>query len=264
MALEGKFNTPIGAVQKKTAVLLGGCAVVLAVIVYYRQKQLGGSGDVSTEDAPINPATGYPYGSPEDAAALAQQSSYVSPVASGGGGSSIPPSNVGFTSNGEWTQAAITYMTNNNLIEDPSQLSAALGKYVTGAYADDTQAGLIQQAIAAVGYPPLNGINGYPPSINKTPPTTSTPTPSNATKIVGMHVTGSDKSSVTVGWGFDGQKPDYIQIIRNGVPIGQVYGTYTVYKYTGLKSKTKYNFQVVGFKNQTPGTPSAIVQGTTK
>jgi len=266
MALEGTIKTPIGNVQKKTAVLLGGCVVVLGVIVYYRQKQLGGGTADVSEDAPINPATGYPYGSAEDAAALADQASYISPPASsGGGGSSVPASNVGYTSNGEWTQAAISYLTNNGAVEDATQLSAALGKYITGAYADATQTGLIQQAIAAVGYPPIAGTTGYPPSINKTPPTDpANPVPNNVTEVTGLHVQSATTNSVTVAWTYKDLKPDYQQVILNGVPTGKnLYGTYTIYQFTGLKPKTKYNFQILGYKNATPGKP-AIVQGSTK
>lgn len=180
--LEGTINTPIGTVPKKTALILAGGAVMIAGIIFYRQKQMAADSTPAVTDGEINPATGYVYGSPEDAAALASQNSYVSPPANsgGGGGSSIPNSNVGYTSNGQWTQATIELMTNNGSISDPSALSAALGKYVTGAYvaSDDANTNsLIQQAIAVNGYPPIAGPTGYPPSINRTPPTSGGTTP---------------------------------------------------------------------------------------
>src|ERR1700754_1954056 len=133
--LEGTIQTPFGSVQKKTALIVGGGVAVLLVIVYYRQKQL--DSDVVIPEAEINPATGFPYGSPEDAAALAQQAGYVSPPTDGGntGGGSGYPSNTGYVNNGQWVQAVVAYMVGNGLVEDPTQLSAALGKYITGAYA---------------------------------------------------------------------------------------------------------------------------------
>jgi hypothetical protein len=177
MALEGTIKTPLGTVQKKTALLLGGGIVVLGAIVWYRQKQVADSATAATTtEAAINPATGYPYGSAEDAAELASQAAYVSPPASSGGGSSVPTSNVGYTSNGAWVQGVISYMVGNDLIADPTALSAALGKYITGAYCTDAEQSLIQQAIAVQGFPPIAGANGYPPSINKTPTVPNTNT----------------------------------------------------------------------------------------
>lgn len=201
--LEGTINTPVGTIQKKTALYLGGAVVILGAIVVYRQKKTGGS-TTTTTDAEIDPATGFPYGSPEDAAALAQQSAYVSPSGSGGGGgsSTIPTSNVGYTSNSQWVQAVVDYMTNNDLIADPTQLSAALGKYITGAYVppDGNEDNLIHQAIAVQGYPPVNGPNGYPPSINRNAPTTSPPTSTKPGAITGLKVVGTTATTATLDW----------------------------------------------------------------
>lgn len=172
--LEGTIKTPLGPVQKKTALILGGGVVVLGVIVWYRQKQVADTPVGDGTENPINPATGYPYGSPEDAAALAEQAGYVSPAAPVGGSTTYPTT--GYTTNGQWVQAVVEYMVGNGLTEEPTQLSSALGKYIIGAYATDTDVNLIQQAIAVKDFPPISGPNGYPPSINKTPPTTTPPT----------------------------------------------------------------------------------------
>jgi LysM repeat protein len=68
-------------------------------------------------------------------------------------------------------------MTANNLVVDPAQLSAALGKYITGTYIDPSSAAysLVQQAISVQDYPPIAGANGYPPAINTHPATTTPP-----------------------------------------------------------------------------------------
>lgn len=179
-ALDGTIKTPLGPVQKKTALLLGGGVIVIGVIIWYRQKQLGDT-EVTLPEGEINPATGYAYGSAEDAAALAALTGYVSPPATPApGGSGGYPSNLGFASNGQWVQAVVEYMVGNDLIEEPSQLSSALGKYITGAYVTDVDVSLIQQAIASQGFPPVASPNGYPPSLNRTNPSpapTPTPTP---------------------------------------------------------------------------------------
>lgn len=271
MALEGTIKTPLGTVQKKTALIVGGGVAIFGVIIWYRQKQLGGTSDTTTTDAQIDPATGYAYGSPEDAAALAQQASYVSPggnTGGGGGGSStIPQSNVGYTSNGQWTQAVIATLSNSGAISDPTALSAALGKYITGAYVApaSTDENLIQQAIAVEGYPPVSGASGYPPSINRTPPTPATnspPTQSNITNISGLKVTGSTNNSLTFGWAWGAVKPDYVLVYKDNVPFGNI-GNVTSFTMHGLKSKTTYKFTVRGVKGTTIG-PSYAVSGKTK
>jgi len=179
--LEGNFNTPIGAVPKKLAVAVGGGALILVAVMYYRGKQQ----DTATPavDGEINPATGYVYGTPEDLAAMAAQGSTIGAVGGsgggGGGGTSESTPGAGFTNNAQWVQSTIAGMTNSGIIEDASALSVALGKYIAGQPVGDntTTRSLIEQAIAFNGAAPVAGPNGYPPSINTANPTSSTPTP---------------------------------------------------------------------------------------
>jgi len=271
MALEGTLQTPIGKVQKKTAVIGVSAAVILGVIVYYRQQQLGGSDEVGGTEALINPATGYPYGSAEDAAALAEQAAFISPPASGGGGGggsgSIPPSNLSYRTNGEWSQAVVEYMVGNGLIEEPSQLSAALGKYLTGQPATVTDRNLIQQAIAVQGFPPLAGPNGYPPSINTAtiptvPPVTPAPKPSVPAVPTGIKVQYVTRTGVALGW----PKPAGSTSVRIYCTNGQnrvVTGRQS-YLFTGLSPNKRYGFQIVANNNVGSSRPSAYVYGTTK
>jgi len=182
--LEGTIKTPFGTVQKKTALALGGIALALGGIVYWREKKLGGLTPSTTNTAgEVDPATGFVYGTPEDLAALAAQGTDLgggNPPTPGGSGS-IPAGGTvgtGYTSNGQWVQAVEQYMLTNNLVSEPTQLSAALGKYITGAYIDPkdiASTSLVQQAISVEGYPPIAGPNGYPPAINTHPGTTTPP-----------------------------------------------------------------------------------------
>jgi len=183
--LEGTIKTPFGVVQKKTALALGGVGLALGGIVYWREKKLGGlASSTATTTGEIDPATGFVYGTPEDLAALAAQGTDLGGggnIATPGGSGNIPPGvsgPTGYTTNGAWVQAVEKYMMDNNLVEDLTQLSAALGKYITGAYIDPKDlatTSLVQQAIAVEGYPPVAGNNGYPPSINTHPATTTPP-----------------------------------------------------------------------------------------
>lgn len=171
--LEGTFDTPIGNVPKKTALIVGGGVLLLVGVMYYRGKKQASSPTTSSE---INPATGYPFGSPEDAAEMAAQAQYVTGGMVGGGGGGgggdthIP--GTGYTTNAQWTQAVLAALTNTGVIEDPAALSVALGKYLAGQPIGDntTARSLIEQAIAVEGLPPLAGPNGYPPSINTANP----------------------------------------------------------------------------------------------
>jgi len=210
--LEGTFNTPVGSVSKKTALLVGGGVAVLAGVMYYRGKQQEqpSTAGASTE---INPATGYVYGSAEDAAAMAAQGDYltggmVGGSGGGGGGSGgDPPAGTGFTNNAQWTQSTIIGMTNSGIIEDASALSVALGKYIAGQPVGDSTVmrSLIEQAIAFNGHPPLAGPNGYPPSINTQNPA-GTPA-------------GGDKPAAPTGFRDEGPQWTYALVYRwNAVP----------------------------------------------
>lgn len=273
MALEGTIKTPLGTVQKKTALILGGGVAVIIGIAYWRQKQIGDQ-TVTTAEAEINPATGYPYGSPEDAAALAAQAAYVSPPANGGGGGgggsgSIPVSNAGYTTNQEWSNAVVQNLTGNGLVENPQQLSVALGHYLTGAYAPDPEPSLIAQAIAAEGYPPIAGTTGYPPSINRTPPQTGTTKPpdqtekQNITNVTGLKLSNATATTLTFTWSYGAVKPDYQLVYKDSVPVGNISGNVLTYTMRGLPKNSTHRFQVRGVKHATIG-PSSSTTGKTK
>lgn len=166
--LEGSMKTPFGEYPKKTVALAVGFFAVLGFIVWYRNRDTNNPALAGQSE--INPATGYPYGSAEDAAAMAAQGQYQFPSGGGGGGggggSASNPDNQQFTNNAQWSQYVISYMNDNDIVDDVGPLSAALGKYLSGQPVDATQVSLIEQAIALAGKPPLAGSSGYPPSIN--------------------------------------------------------------------------------------------------
>ena len=179
MALEGTLNTPIGKVPKKGAVIVGvGGAAVLG-IVWYRSKQQAASSTSSTDTSQsgeIDPATGYPYGSPEDQAALSQiQASsggygplYNYGIGGGGGYNPNPQGPGSYTSNAQWAQAAEDYLV-NTVGESASDVGNALGKYITGQAVTTDQKAFIDQAIAFAGNVPVPGPDGFPPSIRDVP-----------------------------------------------------------------------------------------------
>lgn len=201
-------ENPLAGLSKNEKIGLGiGSAALLGFTIYRYQKQkqaaaadaaaaaaaqAPGTGAGSSDQ--IDPATGFPYGSAEDAAALTAQSGYNSPIGGlgysdtsylyggypGYPGSGYPTSG-GYTSNAQWSQAAENYLV-QTVGADANSVGNALGKYITGGTVDDNQQAIINQAIAFNGFPPVSGPDGYPPSI-RTAPNPGTPPPSNSVTV---------------------------------------------------------------------------------
>lgn len=207
----GTVKVPlIGTHPKKQIYMLGGVAVAVVGVAYYRSKKAASTAVPATTTDQIDPATGFTYGSPEDSAALAQQASYNSPGGAGGGngtgvgggGGSLgsgPTSTI--VDNSSWSQAASQYLVGVVGLDGPT-VSSALGAYISAAPLTDAQVSIVQQAIAAVGYPPTPGTAGNPPGYvtvttpptggNTTGGTTVTKKPlARPTLAIKKHVTGS-------------------------------------------------------------------------
>jgi hypothetical protein len=265
--MDGSIKTPIGTISKKTALWAGVGTGVLALLVWYRKRQNTSAAADTTGE--INPATGYVYGSAEDASALEAQANYQYPSGSagGGGGSSIT---TGFTSNSQWAQAVVQYMTDNSTVTDPSQLQEALGKYLTGAAVTDTQKNLIEQAIAVQGYPPVAGTTGYPPAINQNP-TSSTPgeTTSKPGTVSGLHVTNAATGEIDLAWTAvqGATRYEVYRIGTAGAAKGQgserVVSYDTSVKIYPLASKSTYRFDVYAL-NAAGSSAAVSVSATTK
>jgi hypothetical protein len=242
--MAGTMNVPgFGATKKTTVYVAGGIGAVIIGVVWYRSRNSSSTDSGATTDATsIDPATGYAYGSPDDAAALAANAGYQTPGGYGGGFSDLAPSPQqpqGFTSNQAWKQAADDYLINTvNL--DALQVSDALGRYLVGDTATPAQRGIIQQAIASEGYPPVPGPNGYPPAIRDVP---TSPTPVSKTPLatprlsIGAHRAGL----AAIIWTAIPHATEY-HVYRNGKTIGgykthstnvRMDGAYTVVAFDG-------------------------------
>jgi hypothetical protein len=165
---------------KKMYVYAGAGVLVVAVGIYYYRKRQGGGGAGSgaVDPSTIDPATGFPEGSPEDLQALAAMENYAPGQSVGISG---PPSgqtptytypSATYATNDAWTQGATDYLVN---VEDQSaaNVGPALAKYLAGEPVTPAQKVIIEMAEAIAGKPPIPGANGYPPSIKELPaPTT--------------------------------------------------------------------------------------------
>lgn len=196
-------------VQKKTATIAGIGLVGILGIEWYRNKQAQQSAAAATAQAgqtEIDPSTGFPYGSPEDATALQSQTNYMNPYAYNSGsytggqvigydGSGNPiygPTSTGsFTSNAQWAQYVESYLESNQGA-DPTTVGNAIGKYISGQPLTSDMVQIVENAIAIAGNPPVAGPNGNPPSFvtANTPTPSPTPNPNTVTvpNVVGMHL----------------------------------------------------------------------------
>lgn len=210
MALEGTVKTPLGPMKKKTAAIAGVGGIAVIGIVYYRSKQSAAANAAATTTAAtdaanqtgIDPATGFPYGSAEDSAMLAQQQG-ISYNPYGGGGGQQYPGSVGppFTSN--WTWAQFCEQTMGSTGSDA--IAAALGHYLTGAPLQSGEPTIVDQAIAIGGYPPTAGPNGFPPSLNTdNPPPPPPPPPGQVAvpSVVGMETDAGTRAITAAGLKF--------------------------------------------------------------
>lgn len=255
-------------VSKGTIAIGIGSAGLLGIAVYrYRKQQAADAATAAANAAAqapgtgagtsdqVDPATGFPYGSAQDAAALTAQAGYNSPI--GGLGYSDPqymnygyglPNNYpsapgGYTSNAAWSQAVEQYMVG---IQggDANAIGNALGKYITGQPLDSAGQALVHQAIAFEGYPPVAGPNGFPPSINTANPGSTGSNGSGSgtepatvvvPKVIGM--TGRDAfaalRSEALNPGPGGLNASYI-VTWQSVPAGR-----TVPKHTAVTVKVK-------------------------
>jgi len=217
-----------GSQKKTTVYVVGGLVVVVIGIGIYRSRKATASATPSgagIDTASIDPATGFAYGSAEDAAALNTQAGYIQPAQYGYGGgadtstgSVTQPTAGGFVSNAQWTQAAEAYA--ESLGSNVTAVASALGHYLAGVPLTPGEVDLVQQAIASQGYPPQSGPNGYPPSYRTATPSTATTT-TNTPKYDLLHppkgtryVSDADNHNLLYEiWPTDG-KPRYINMAQ--------------------------------------------------
>jgi len=211
-------------VQKKTAGIVGIGLGGILVIGWYRSNKAKQDAATAQQNATaeagqqqIDPSTGFPYGSPEDAAALQSQLNYSNPYAynsssyaggqvigySGGGSPVYGPANTGsFTSNAQWSQYVENFLESNEGA-DPTTVGNAIGKYITGQPLTSDMIQIVQNAIAIAGYPPVAGANGNPPNYITANQPTGNPPPNNNTvtvpNVVGQHLATATGMLTAVG-----------------------------------------------------------------
>lgn len=176
----------VGETKKSTAVVAGLAVAGVFLVLWSRQRKAAAAG---TDTGNIDPATGYPSGSPADQQALADQqaaqdtSGGLAGLGPGGftaapfygtGGSpgAVAPGPGGFVDNAEWAQYAQQYLTQNTGAS-PAAVGQALGAYIQGQPLTPEEIQVVEEAIAFAGKPPVAGAHGDPPGFrtaHKPPP----------------------------------------------------------------------------------------------
>lgn len=178
----------VGKVPKGWVIVVAGGSLAAIGYVLWRRHQAGTSstaaapataGDQFPPDGTVgnpgdpnstDPATGMTYGDEQlygggyGGTGLGASGF---PGGTTGGPVTGPPGPTGgppFGTNSDWFSYAETQLSG---IVDATALTAALGVYLTGRAATADQESLIDQAIAAAGYPPVAGTGGYPPNIKQ-------------------------------------------------------------------------------------------------
>lgn len=165
-----------GKQKKSTVYVIGGIVVVVIGIGYYRSKKdkAATAATTSATTSDTMPAAG----ADTSGVGAYDSSAYGSGqyVPTGAPLNNVPSAGpTGYTSNSQWSQAAEEYLAGTVGL-DATAVQAALGKYITGGNVTADQQNIIEQAIAAEGYPPQSGPNGYPPSVKLVATTPAPPT----------------------------------------------------------------------------------------
>lgn len=282
MAIDGTIKI-FGSNVPKQYALIGGGILLVGGIYYYRQNKTKAASQASVDAAgqnAIDPATGFPYGSPEDAAALATQDGYQSPNIggygfsgySGGSGSAAFGSGAPgtFNNNAEWAQFVETYEINNMGADAPT-VGNAIGKYITGQpLTTDNMISIVQSAIAIGGYPPVSGPNGHPPAYVTAPvPVTAPPSPVSTmphNPPTGLHVVSSSRTGVKIQWNkvTNAKKYTVHRVGGGGLPDSKSDTFNTYFNLGSLKPNTSYTVQVWADPTPTGGPHAQITVKTTR
>lgn len=172
--MAGTVKLPVLGTVKSGYVWAGVAIVTVIVGVAYSRRShpssssSGSSGvsSASTAAASIDPQTGYPYGSAEDEAALAQlqssaygygaygsaygEGAYYGYTGTGINGASANTGPGTFTDNAYW----LAYASENITGYAASDIQAALSAYLAGVPLTATQMSIVQVALGVAGTPP--------------------------------------------------------------------------------------------------------------
>jgi hypothetical protein len=269
----------------KPVAIIGGGAIVIGGAVYYRGKKAASDANAAAATAGANtgidPSTGYPYGSAEDASAMAAQGSYINPAQSGVGdpfaiqgfnsygiSSGGPP----FTSNALWSQYVEQWLV-GTMNSDPNTVGNAIGKYISGQPLDSGMVAIVQEAIAFAGYPPVSGPGGNPPSYTTATTTTTNPPPTGGGTgsgggttshapgtPSGLHRTNVTRTSIGINWNaVSGASHYVIRVTYQNQLIKEQTSNSSTATVSGLSANRTYGIHVIAVNSANQWSPEASI-----
>lgn len=270
----------------KPVAIIGAGAIVIGGAVYIRGKQSASAANAAAATAGANtgidPATGYPYGSAEDASAMSAQSAYINPAGGlagdpyavqGFAGYNTSSGGPPFTSNAQWSQYVEQWLV-SSMGGDPATIGNALGKYITGQPLDQGMVSVIQESIAFAGYPPVSGPNGNPPSYTTATATTTTPPPSGGgtgttTSVpatpTGLAISSLTKTSIGLKWkAVSGANHYVIRTTYQSALIKQQTANSAAATVSGLGANRTYGIHVIAVNSANQWSSEASITQKTK
>jgi hypothetical protein len=257
----------VGHISKRGLWIAGAGAVGLLALLWWRKRNAAPAvaavaADSAGADASVDPNLD-PFATDPN----------TDPYGAGGGGALdasgqlLAPAQGAPIDNQQWTAQVMATLAG---VVDPAALSAALGRYLTGTAVDAADESLIDQAIAAAGYPPVAGATGYPPGLLAQPATGQTapgggvtappsnprPAKPNAPTVTGITATTVSLSTTAVPgatlyeWSING--------------ANHTHTTSPTVTITGLVTKTTYQFSVEAQTATAYGDDSDRTTATTK
>lgn len=253
MAAEEGAEPALDFLKQKVGPLPAGVWIGLfgAAWWYLQKRQKGGASNTvgsnqQTDPAgnvgPIDPATGYVYGTPEDSAAAASNGASTGTV-TGTGGSTTGGA---YPDNQTWATAAINYLVGIGI--DPTAANSAITQFLASQALTTQQQADVNSAIQRLGAPPSPPQPGTAPSPIVTPPSPGTVYASNPPS--GLVVTSKAASSVGLKWNAATNASGYtVSYGTTSAATGgslTVTGTATSTTISGLQANTLYYFRVQG------------------
>lgn len=283
-ALSGDVTVPHVGKFPKVALVVGVGGVV-GLIIYQNHKSSAAAAAAPVDPNAIDPNTGLPYGDATGsyggggAYATGMQTSaaypwdgtynvtsdpysmdsatgqtygtegYSGSVSAYSAGASGPP----FSTNSQWSQYVLSYFAGSDNLQ---ALTDAIGLYLAGSTVTATQQGLINDATAIGGTPPVTGPNGYPPSIRTAGSTaggTGVTGGAPVASVSGGHVISVNNNDAEVGWNATGATQFAVTIHGPGPLNGR---TNTISgktaSYEGLEAGHTYTVSVQAIVNGKP------------
>ncbi len=299
--LSGSVDIPKVGKFPKSAVVLGVGGVIV-LIVYENRKKAASAAAAAPDPNAIDPNTGLPYGDATagaggyygggsgSATGLQTSASYpwdgtynnpsdpysmdsatgqtygtegysgsVSSYGVTGGG---PP----FSTNAQWSQYVLNYFAGSDNLQ---AMTDAIGLYLAGQTVTAAQQGLINDATAIAGTPPVTGPSGYPPSIRTAGSTaggTGVTGGSPVASASGGHVVSVNNNDAVVAWNATGATQFAVTIHGPG-PLNGRTSTVSIPQatYSGLEAGHTYTVTVQPLVNgKQSGKSGNIVIETTK